>query len=88
MTYAEFTRLLYRLIHYDFDFVGGGEGGAAAASQVQAFVPNQRMNCMLAHKQNTVYLYGGLYEPGEKQVNSNSNVQEIAICTIPGCNCS
>ena len=48
---------------------GGDEGGAAAASQVAAFEPNPRINCVQAHNQNTVYMYGGLYEPGDKQVS-------------------
>ena len=26
------------------------------------------MNCVMAHRQNTVYMYGGLYEAGDKQV--------------------
>ena len=63
-------------IRYYFPLLTGGEGGAAAASQVAAFVPNPRINCVLAHKQNTVYMYGGLYEPGDKQVNLIGSVTD------------
>ncbi|XP_067931443.1 kelch domain-containing protein 4-like isoform X2 [Watersipora subatra] len=45
-----------------------GESEASAGSSSIAYVPKPRMNCILAHKQNIVYLYGGLYEPDEKQV--------------------
>lgn len=41
---------------------GGAVGGVAA------FVPNPRINAVMTVKQNSVYMYGGLYEAGDKQV--------------------
>jgi len=44
------------------------EVSGASCSKAEAFVPNPRMNCVLTYKQNTVYMYGGMYETGDKQV--------------------
>ncbi|KAF4532118.1 hypothetical protein B566_EDAN004124 [Ephemera danica] len=41
--------------------------GNAAAAPV-AFVPSTRMNAGLAVKQGKLYLYGGLYEDGDRQI--------------------
>lgn len=42
----------------------GGSGAATA----DYFVPCPRMNPLLAVKQGVLYLYGGMYEIGDKQV--------------------
>ena len=61
---------MYYVNYRVYIFVDCGEQGAVGGASVEAFVPKPRMNCVMAHKQNTVYLYGGLYEPGDKQVLS------------------
>ncbi|CAH1780098.1 unnamed protein product [Owenia fusiformis] len=40
----------------------------ADESESEPFVPCSRMNALTAVKNNTLYLYGGMYEIGEKQI--------------------
>ena len=47
--------------------VGDAEGGGTRSSAAP-FVPHARMNSMLAVKHGVLYMYGGLYEEGEKQL--------------------
>ena len=44
----------------------GDEGGAVCG--VDVFMPCPRMNALLAVKGNTLFLYGGLFEVGDRQV--------------------
>ena len=47
---------------------GGVAGGDGCSSSVAPFVPRARMNCMLAVKHGVLYMFGGLYEEGDKQL--------------------
>ena len=50
---------------------GGGSSGVARGDGCPSsapFVPRARMNCMLAVKHGVLYMYGGLYEEGDKQL--------------------
>jgi hypothetical protein len=47
--------------------IGNSSASETAAGPV-AFVPSSRMNAGLAVKQGKLYLYGGLYEDGDKQI--------------------
>ena len=47
--------------------VGDVDGGDTRSSSAP-FVPHARMNSMLAVKHGVLYMYGGLYEEGEKQL--------------------
>ena len=47
-----------------------GEGGRESEvdMDVEIFTPSPRMNALLAVKSGVLYLYGGIYEEGDKQV--------------------
>lgn len=47
---------------------GESNANSAVATGKQAYVPQPRMNSGLAFKQGKLYLYGGIYEVGDKQL--------------------
>ncbi|KAK9687729.1 hypothetical protein QE152_g36047 [Popillia japonica] len=49
--------------------VGSSQGDTSAPSDI--FVPSPRMNSGLAVKHGTLYLYGGMFEDGDKQITLN-----------------
>jgi hypothetical protein len=53
------------------DVCAGGETEETVDSAVDSFVPCPRMNSLLAIKHGTLYLYGGVYEVGDRQVTLN-----------------
>ncbi len=40
----------------------------SASASLAAFVPHPRMNTLLAVKHGVLYMYGGIYEAGDKQI--------------------
>lgn len=48
--------------------VGGAATEGSTAAGPAAFTPSARMNAGLAVKQGKLYLYGGLYEEGDRQL--------------------
>ncbi|KAI4469831.1 kelch domain-containing protein [Holotrichia oblita] len=49
--------------------VGSSQGDSSSSSNI--FIPSPRMNCGLAVKHGTLYLYGGMFEDGDKQITLN-----------------
>merc|ERR1739838_38926 len=49
----------------------GASDSANASKGVDVFVPPPRINCGMAVKRGVLYMYGGMYEDGDKQLTLN-----------------